>query len=263
MAEIQAGGLNFHIQRLSPGDEPTHATVVFLHGPVLDNLTSFYFTIAWPIVRSGVEGILYDQRGHGKSARPATGYSLSDGVADLAAILHALELGRKVFLLGNSYGGVLATHMALAHPELVEGLILIEGYAGEGAAGWTEDIANWLTVVAMQLQHDQIPQKLASAGQAKPSRTAGKIDLLLNGTSLINDLASEEQLEPSELKRLSCPVLAIYGSNSRLVGAAELIRENVSNARVEIIPGFAHSVMFDAGEQVSNMVNEWIRDVGI
>ena len=47
MAEVEVRGLDFHFLRLG-GGEPT---VVFLHGLVMDNLSSWYFTVANPMAR--------------------------------------------------------------------------------------------------------------------------------------------------------------------------------------------------------------------
>ncbi len=51
MAEVIAGGVRFHVQRLGGGDR----TVVFLHGLVMHNLSSWYFTvwqIQWRVLRT-------------------------------------------------------------------------------------------------------------------------------------------------------------------------------------------------------------------
>ena len=47
MAEVVANGVRFHVQHLSDGDP----TVVFLHGLVVDNSSSWYYTVANPVAR--------------------------------------------------------------------------------------------------------------------------------------------------------------------------------------------------------------------
>ena len=66
-----------------------------------------------------------DARGHGDSARPRTSYAPADFVADVAAILDALDLAR-VTLVGHSMGGAHALAFALAHPERVSRLVVID-----------------------------------------------------------------------------------------------------------------------------------------
>src|ERR1044072_8784391 len=97
--------------------------------------------LAAPVVDAGAEAILYDLRGHGRSERPPTGYGLHDGVADLLGLLDALGVRHPVYLLGNSYGAILATRVAILHPERVAGLIIVEGQCvTEGDAAWVEDM---------------------------------------------------------------------------------------------------------------------------
>ena len=64
MAEVEVRGLKLHVQRLGEGGRP----VVFLHGLVMDNLSSWYFTVANPVAQQR-SVLLYDLRGHGRSGR--------------------------------------------------------------------------------------------------------------------------------------------------------------------------------------------------
>jgi len=71
MADVVANGVRHHVQRFGKGER----TVVFIHGLVMDNLSSFYFTLANPIAET-CDVICYDLRGHGMSERPPTGYTV-------------------------------------------------------------------------------------------------------------------------------------------------------------------------------------------
>ena len=54
MAEVVANGIRTHVQRLGSGPP----TVVFVHGIVVDNLASLYFTLANPVAQAA-EALLY------------------------------------------------------------------------------------------------------------------------------------------------------------------------------------------------------------
>jgi alpha-beta hydrolase superfamily lysophospholipase len=76
MAEIIAGGIRFHVQRLpahdatrSRNDSTDPPTIVFVHGLIADNMAGFYYTLANPAARAGADVILYDLRGHGSTER--------------------------------------------------------------------------------------------------------------------------------------------------------------------------------------------------
>jgi pimeloyl-ACP methyl ester carboxylesterase len=260
MADVTANGTRFHVQRLDPpGLSAGAPTVVFVHGLVIDNLSSFYYTLAGPAVGAGARAILYDLRGHGLSGRPESCYSTRDGAADLCALLDALGVTDPVYLIGNSYGGMIAARMAVAAPERVAGLVLIEAHcAGSGAAAWLEDMANTLTVAALGLEYDRVQDALRAVGQRKLARLAMHADALLNSTSLIDDLAAERPLDAAELAAISCPVLGVYGERSELVAAADDLRRHVPNCRVEILPGLAHTVLREATGQLRDIVTGWL-----
>jgi pimeloyl-ACP methyl ester carboxylesterase len=260
VSDISARGVRFHVQQLDPPGGPAGApTVVFVHGLVMDNLSSFYYTLAGPSVAAGARAVLYDLRGHGMSERPETGYSTRDGASDLCALLDALHIDEPVYLVGNSYGGMIAARTAVAAPQRVAGLILIEANcAGEGAAAWIEDMANTLTVVALCLEYDRVQDWLRAVGQRKLARLAMNADGLLNRTSLIDDLAAERPLDEAELRAIACPVLGVYGERSELVGAADELQRHIRDCKVEILPGVAHTVLREATGTLRDIVTGWL-----
>lgn len=79
--------------------------------------------------------ILYDQRGTGDSPlrNPAAPQTMEAQVADLEAVRAALHVD-KVHLLGDSYGGLLVSAYAAAHPEHVLTLTLSDSAAPGFAA---------------------------------------------------------------------------------------------------------------------------------
>jgi pimeloyl-ACP methyl ester carboxylesterase len=233
--------------------------VVFIHGLVVDNLSSFYYTLAGPAVAAGVDAILYDLRGHGRSERTERGYSTHQAVADLAGLLDELGVAEPVHLVGNSYGGLIAARMAVAAPERVASLVLVEACcAGPDAATWFEDMANTLTVAALGLEYDRVQDQLRKLGQRKVARLAMHADSLLNATTLIDDLAAEQPLTVAELAQLRCPVLGVYGERSELVGGADILARHVRDCRVEVMPGLAHTVLREATGRLRDIVTGWL-----
>lgn len=72
-----------------------------------------------------------DLRGHGRSDQPddEAAYSLDLFASDLVALVDGLGWGRFV-LLGHSMGGMVVQHLALAHEDRLEGLILMDTVHG-------------------------------------------------------------------------------------------------------------------------------------
>jgi proline iminopeptidase len=78
--------------------------------------------------------VTYDQRGVGGSTNPPADpayYDLTDYVEDLEAVRRAVGAD-QVHLLGHSWGGIVAMHYAVVHPEKVHSLILV----GSGPPTW-------------------------------------------------------------------------------------------------------------------------------
>src|SRR5262245_51404 len=113
------------------------------HGPPLVLVHGFACGIrSWdPQVRAFARDrrvITYDVRGHGISEAPreAAAYSQAISVGDLRALLGHLAIERAV-VGGLSMGGNIALNFALAHPDMVAGLIVADTGAGSDAtADW-------------------------------------------------------------------------------------------------------------------------------
>lgn len=257
MADVVARGLKFHVQTLGPDDGPT---LVFVHGLVMDNLSSFYYTLAAPLAAKGIRTILFDLRGHGLSERPPDGYTTSASAADLVAILDAIGVSSPVYLLGNSYGGVVAMRTAVLAPSRVAGVVVVEAACG-GIVGslWFEDMVNTLTVAALGLEFGDTQAQLMALGQRKVARLAGNAAALLNGTSLIDDLSVGPELSLDELSQVSCPVLGVFGSESELIGAAAELSEQIPDCRLHVVSGLGHTVLREATGELLDTVLDWLR----
>ena len=109
---------------LAVDDAGQGTPVVLLHG--LTATRRYVVMGSSMLERSGHRVVAYDARGHGKSspARDGAAYGYEELVADLEAVLDALEIERAV-LAGASMGAHTLLRFALERPERVLGLVVI------------------------------------------------------------------------------------------------------------------------------------------
>ncbi len=118
-AFVELRGLSFHYRDYGGDGRP----VVLLHGLASN---ARWWLLVGPLLARRYRVLALDQRGHGESAKPDTGYDFATVVGDLAAFVEALDLERPV-VVGHSWGGNVALEYAATHPDQAVGLVLVDG----------------------------------------------------------------------------------------------------------------------------------------
>jgi pimeloyl-ACP methyl ester carboxylesterase len=260
--EIVANGVRLHVQQLNPvpAAERSRPPVVFLHGLGMDNMASFYYTVAGAVAKTGAEVVLYDLRGHGDSERPRTGYTMEDSVADLTGLLDALDIAGPVHLIGNSYGGTIALDFAVEHPERVASMVLIEAHFN--VEGWAEQIAAERARVAQvvaEMGEENLQAWVRRFGR-KVVRMMDALSDLANHTSFYPDLTKTRPIPTDRLRALSCPIRAIYGERSDVPNYEKQLHDLLPHASLTVVPDVGHSVLMDATPAVREIVVGWLAE---
>ena len=203
--------------------------------------------------------VLLDQRGHGYSEKPATGYAYADLAADAWRAVEALRLDRPI-VLGHSMGGGVALALAASHPREIDRLLLVDpairldtpaAAAGGPPAAPRPDAARRRAALEARqaLGRDALREQTAAAHPTfDPEDVAYTVESTLLvapavwGENRWMDAAAQED----QLRRLARPTLVVRGEPAR--GAivsdamARRIRELVPDdlARVATIAGTGH-----------------------
>ena len=117
-----APGVTLHVERRDgrPGALP----FVLVHG-LASNLR-LWDGVAEELHARGHTVVAVDQRGHGRSDAPESGYDMDTAVGDLLALLDALALPRPV-LAGQSWGGNVVLELGWREPGAVRGIACVDG----------------------------------------------------------------------------------------------------------------------------------------
>jgi pimeloyl-ACP methyl ester carboxylesterase len=258
----EINGLRLHVQRMGPQDGPPVATVVLVHGMPADSMAIYYFAIAPVLAAAGLDVVMYDQRGHGRSARPESGYRLERFVDDLETLLDELDVAGAVHLVGNCFGGVVVFGLAARRPDRVGSIFAIE--SEPPTARWTSKINSDLERGKRELVLEESIAEITEkhgAHMARLGRSAGRF---LSTTSLADDIsASTETLQPQEFGRIKCPVLGVYGADSEVVDLAAEIEQALPDCRTVLVPDQDHFVLSGAPEQICALILGWLAEQGV
>jgi pimeloyl-ACP methyl ester carboxylesterase len=118
-------GLTLHVRRYGFGHACAHSIVCL---PGLARTAADFHPLATALAADPAKPRLVlalDYRGHGQSQydRNPNNYTIRVALADLSAVLAALEITSAIFV-GTSFGGVLAMMLAVLPPIAVAGVIL-------------------------------------------------------------------------------------------------------------------------------------------
>lgn len=111
-------GIRLHYVEVGPDDGPA---VIMLHG-LSDS--SFSFSRVLPLMPAHLRIVAVDQRGHGDSDRPSSGYSMDAFASDLLALMDALLIDRAT-VVGHSMGSFVARAAAEKAPHRISRLVLV------------------------------------------------------------------------------------------------------------------------------------------
>lgn len=265
MPKVFLNGTSLHFQQCR-GSGPD---ILMVHG-LAANLSFWYFRIV-PFLMRHFRLTLYDLRGHGESDMPSSGYTTLDMATDLHGLLDHLELER-VHLVGHSYGGAVALHYSVLHPERVASLTLAD--ARIRAFQPVQRLDDWpnpelwerkLKELGVSFPGDdsemgyRVLEVLAEAkvqGKAETStalgsfspfglsktsnRTAKRWLQLLRSTTARKDFTDMAGLTLERIHQVNHPVLAIYGEFSHCMPSCWGLKQHLPNCRVVIVPKVGH-----------------------
>ena len=112
------------LRTLGRGLDGDRTPFLLVHG--LASNARMWDGVAEVLAAAGHPAVAVDQRGHGRSSKPDHGYDFTTVVGDLVALVGELGWQRPI-VVGQSWGGNVVVELAATHPDLVAGVVAVDG----------------------------------------------------------------------------------------------------------------------------------------
>jgi 3-oxoadipate enol-lactonase len=249
---------------------------VFGEGPPLCLIAGYrQNSAAWPrefITRlaARTRTIIFDNRGTGRSDKPADGYEFAHQARDVIGLLDHLGIPRTN-LLGFSMGGAIAQEVVVGHPRRIDRLVLFGTFCG---GVWAEP-ASW-SVLRRLFDTDGLSPEQA-ARQALPVTYSP--DYLASNPLAVQQQMRRELAFPTpafvcrkqmaalrnfdryyDLPRVRAATLVATGVDDVLVRPrnSAIIAGRIPNARLEMIADLGHRAIWEAPEEMAELIGDFV-----
>jgi 3-oxoadipate enol-lactonase len=245
-------------------------------GPPLCMINGYRLSgFAWPpafIARlaSRCSVIVIDNRGTGRSDKPADGYELANLANDVVALLDDLGIV-STHLLGYSMGGAIAQEVVIQHPNRIDHLILFATFCG---GIWSER-ASYSVFSRLLPREGQTPEEAARA--AWPVTYSP--EFLATHPAAVEQQMRRELQYPTplfvakrqmdaiqnfdryrDLPLIGAPTLVASGGHDMLVKPrnASILASRIPDARLELLADLGHRAIWEAPEEIADFICDFV-----
>jgi pimeloyl-ACP methyl ester carboxylesterase len=242
--------------------------IVFLH-PWSTNGYIWYFQL-YHFARNNT-CVVIDHRGHGRSDKPAGGYSIQEHASDVAAVMDAAKIDKAV-IVGNSIGGMMAMQLCLARPERVLGLVI----QSSGTA-LSEGLPKEVMEAMIRDRDATFNQLLEGAVSARTKRERPEILDLVKAYFMIESnwprhVFDSAVKDPngvfnwnikSRLKDIKRPTLVIAGEedNATPVAANKFLADSIPGAKFNVIKDVGHFYQLEQPAACNATLGEFLKSL--
>ena len=241
--QVTAGGFDVRYWEAGPPDAAE--TVVYLHPaagpwwrPAHDELAATYRVVQ------------YEQPGFGEASNDQT-ETMAAQAELMAAIIEATGIERY-HLMGTSFGGAVAAHLAVAHPDRVVSLVLDAPAAFRDGAR-----APW------QLTPEELVAAFRTHPEREPRLELPPPDVMARLGPFVQRLVATVDEAALTAAMAACPVrtLVLFGTEDGIIPAhnGQTYRRHLANSVLLYIYDAGHDIMGDRPEAFMDAVGDFLQ----
>ena len=213
----------------------------------------------------------FDNRGSGRSDKPATPYSMRLFADDTAGLMDALGIA-SAHVYGVSMGGFIAQELAFSYPQRVRTLVLGSTSCGgqQAIPALPEHVtlmAYLNTVSAEEAAEKGLPlmyseEFIARKRQELIARALAEAELRPPLDAFVRQVHAAVRHEVYDrLPQIRCPTLIISGSDDKIVPAenSRILAERIPDAELVVLPKAGHGYLVECAEESNAIVLGFLR----
>ena len=235
-------------------------------------------SLAWPLdfidrLAERFTVVLFDNRGTGSSEKPTSGYEISNMARDLRSLLDHLEIPRA-HVLGYSMGGAIAQEFVRQFPDRVLRLVLCATMCGGPRATYAPPSVSRVMRELDGLTPEEIARRIwrvtYSPAYLEDHRNQAEDQMRREIAAPTPLHAADLQYQAfaefdcsGALSKVEAPTLVLTGDLDELISPrnSRLIAGLIPGARLIVIPGCGHRLMWEATDECAALVTEFLTGV--
>ena len=238
--------------------------LVFIHG-FLGNIGDWFYQYLHfnPIKHT----IFIDLPGFGRSDKPAINYSLQFYSSILISVIDTLRYN-KIYLIGHSFGGMIAQQIAITRPKIIEKLILIDTTYGF-CDSFADKIKLFFVNMFFKINYKAflraiIRQILSNSVEKNKFKIFYKRALTIPKEVLLStfkNMTLKSNMK-EQLSKISAHTLIIHGSRDIIIKKSMVEKMNrlIPSSQVIYIENGPHKTMNINHSEVNQLIDEFIKN---
>ena len=242
--------------------DPSGTPVIMLHG-FTDSW--FSFSRVLPLLDNKYRVYSLDQRGHGESDRPMSGYAMEQFAGDVLAFMDAMNI-KQATIVGHCLGSFVAQHVATNAPDRVSKLVLV----ASGTTLRNDTVRELQREIATLKDTSPVPEAFARAFQSSTIYSPLPADFV---QAVVNESVKvpvhvwrgvvAELLAPeseAQLQKVKTPTLIVWGDKESLFPRSEQDRlvSVLRNSVFKVYPDTGHALHWERPERFAKDLQEFI-----